>query len=1384
MGGRLEFRVLGPLTVLVDGEVVPAGGPKQRALLALLLLSANRVVSRDRLVAELFPEQSVNSADHALRNHVSRLRKILSLADEPRLVARAPGYLLRVEPGELDLERFEVLAEDGRDQLANHNATAAAHSLRAAESMWHGRPLADLEFEPFAQFEVERLEEARLAVVETRVDAELALGRHAVLVPELESLVAEHPLRERFRAQQMLALYRSGRQAESLDVYQRTRRLLDEELGLVPGPELQSLERAILVHDSALGDTSLATTRRIVRTPEAPPFKGLSPYEEADAELFFGRERLVDELVARLAETPFLAVVGASGSGKSSLLRAGLLPAMARAGWEHVVVRPGPRAHELLAEDRPHRRVAVVIDQFEETFATSVGEQERRTFLDRVVDAAWDADRRSVIVLALRADFVAHVAAYVELADLVAANQLLLGPMSSGDLRRVIERPSEHAGLTVEPALVDELVGEIAGEQGALPLLSTSMLDLWRARTDDTLTLDAYEQMGGVRGAVARFAEAAYTALDPPSRRVARSVLVQLAAGDDGDALTRKRVTPAELGDEANPVVSELVERRLLVAHEGTIELVHDALLEHWPRLKAWLADDAENRRVRDRLTQAAANWDAGGRDSQELYRGVRLTAALEWADGPKLSPLARDFLEQSRIATTQEIDRRRRANRRLRLALAAVLVALAAAVIAGSVAIAQREHARERARAADAQRVGLQALLDQSLDRSLLLAREAVSLDDSQTTRSDLLTTLLRSNAALRVAHASGMRVLDETLSPDGKRLAVRSEDGTITFFDTRTLRPDGSPLSSSDQIGLMGAIVGPLRALAFAPDDQMIAIGSTTGTNTAVYLVQPSTRKTRWYETDGDEHVADLYFSPNGRFVATAEPVDGRLRAPPAQIRVRDTRTGKTLATSPPKRGVRLRGYTSDGRLLLVTLGPSRSTLLDSHTLKQVRTLPVGGTAALSPTGGTAAFGGEDGTVSIVELKTGRRRLLSGRAAGEIATISYSGDGRELATGDVQGDVEVWDPHTGLVDTFTGHTSDVRGVVFSPDGRTIYSAGSDGAVIAWDATGARRLGRTFTFAAPGPEVAFASALTPDGSLVATSPADGRVDLRSTGTYELRRELVAPIGAIHGVAVSGDGRLILAGGETGAALWDARSGALGRIFDRSIREGAVAISPDGNAIATAPAQKRVVIYDARSGQVIARLRIRHTDSLAFDADGGLLAAGKLDGTATVWDTRTRKPLAELPSGASAVYSVEFSPDRSLLAVGDSSGGVTLFDMPSGRKEQPALSGNGGGAGGLSFSPDGKTLLVAGADGALRLWDVQTKTLVHTLPSATSSGTTAFFPDGKRVLGVFGTGIGVVWNLDPNAWEAQACRIANRDLTRAEWAELLPGREYRPVCPG
>jgi peptide/nickel transport system substrate-binding protein len=268
---RVEFRILGPLEVRAGDAPLRIGGPRQRALLAFLLLSANRAVSRDRLIDELLGDARPESADHALRVQVSRLRKALDGVGGERLLASSAGYLLRVEPGELDLHVFERLFADGRRAMEEGDADHAAAKLHAAEKLWRGRPLADLEFEPFARVEVERLEDLRLAAAEARIEAELALGRQAALVPELEALVGEHPLRERLRSQLMLALYRCGRQADALETYRVGRSLLSRELALEPSPLLRELEHAILRQEPAL--ELAANDRRVVATTSAPALR-------------------------------------------------------------------------------------------------------------------------------------------------------------------------------------------------------------------------------------------------------------------------------------------------------------------------------------------------------------------------------------------------------------------------------------------------------------------------------------------------------------------------------------------------------------------------------------------------------------------------------------------------------------------------------------------------------------------------------------------------------------------------------------------------------------------------------------------------------------------------------------------------------------------------------------------------------------------------------------------------------------------------------------------------------------------------------------------------------------------------------------------------------
>jgi WD40 repeat protein len=763
----------------------------------------------------------------------------------------------------------------------------------------------------------------------------------------------------------------------------------------------------------------------------------------------------------------------------------------------------------------------------------------------------------------------------------------------------------------------------------------------------------------------------------------------------------------------------------------------------------------------------------------------MRLSAALDWADehGPELNQLEREFLDESSLASASEQVRQRRANRRLRTLLALALVLLVMAVVGAGIALQKRGQARREATSAEAQRLEAQAQIEPALDRSLLLAREGVNLDDSLVTRSNLPAALLRSPAALAVAHANGERVLDEALSQDGRTLAARGDHGSVVFFDARTLRRLGTPLPGSDQLGLMGATVGPLHALAFSPDGRTIAVGSTTGNEATLDLVDARTHATLRTALDLDLHTADVAFSPDGETVATGEPVTGQQSPPDEDVVLRSAKTDRTLATSTAIAAGRLAGYTRDGRFLLVTQGDRNSLLLDAHNLKSVKRIGLGGAAALSPTDDEAAFGHGDGSVTLLDLRTGRQRTMSGREAGSIETVSFSTDGTRLATGAEDGTVAVWDRRAGLDELFKGHSSDVREVVFSPDGQTLYTASYDGSVIAWDVGGRHRLGQPFRYTSRGG--GGASAVSPDGLLFAVSPGPDRVTLwRSRTLAPLSPPLRGPAGDVNGLAFSPDGKLVAAAGSAKTVLWDATTKKIVRVLPAGSHGASkVVFSPDGLTVAIGRSDGIDALVDLRTGKETAELATAGSaDSVDYSPDGRLLASARLTGTTTVWDVARRSSAVELP-GAIAAYAVRFSPDGKLVAVGDSSGKVALWDSVSGRPVGQPLIGHGDDVESIDFDPSGKLLVTANGDGQLRLWDVSTRKLIGSCRAPTPGGSVRFFPDGKHVLGVFGSGTGVVWSVDPATWKAKACSVANRELTRAEWAQFLPDRGYRSVCP-
>jgi DNA-binding SARP family transcriptional activator/ABC-type glycerol-3-phosphate transport system substrate-binding protein len=786
-GFRVEIRVLGPIEVIGDRGRITVGSGRQLALLAFLVGQANRVVSADRILDAIWGDEPPASGAKSVAFHVSRLRDALE-PGRPRgspngiIATEAAGYVLRVEPDRIDAVRFERLVLEGRAALATDPETARP-TLETALALWRGEPYADVADESFVQPEIRRLDELHLVALEERLAADLALGRHAEAIEELQAIVARNPLRERLRGQLMVALYRAGRQAEALRTYGEARRVLADELGVDPGPELQQLQGWILRQDPRLEPPA---RRRRARNP----YKGLRAFEEQDSPDFFGRESLVARLTERLGQVVragrLLTVVGPSGSGKSSVVRAGLIPAMRAGalpgsdGWSIAVMQPGARPFRELAaalrtaapnaprrlEERLERdcdltgvlaeflpagaRALLVIDQLEELFALVEDEDERSRFVGALVGALAAREGRLVVVATLRADWFSHPLRYPALGELVRNGIEVVTPLSRDELEHAIVRPAEAVGVQLEAGLATELIADVTRQPGALPLLQYALTELFERSDGQRLGRDGYAAIGGVLGALGGRAEEVYAGLDVDAREVARQVFLRLVAPGESNEPTARRVPQSELrsvahdGSRAEAVLDAFDRGRLLsfdldrVSGEPTAQIAHEALLGRWPRLAGWIERAREDLWTRRRLADAAADWIRSGRDPGFLLTGSRRDLFATWAtstdlqlDRPERELLDASAAEERRLdavgATRAAHERalERRAKTQLRVL---VVVFAVAAIVATSVSLAvygQGEAAREQSAVAAARELAAASIgnLGEDPALSLLLA-------------------------------------------------------------------------------------------------------------------------------------------------------------------------------------------------------------------------------------------------------------------------------------------------------------------------------------------------------------------------------------------------------------------------------------------------------------------------------------------------------------------------------------------------------------------------------------------------------------------------------------------------------------------------------------
>ncbi|MEU9174499.1 helix-turn-helix domain-containing protein [Streptomyces sp. NPDC048420] len=1161
---------------------------------------------------------------------------------------------------------------------------------------------------------------------------------------------------------------------------------------------------------------------RVPSAGERAPYPGLARFEPGDSDLFFGRDKQVGELLGLVRTHRFAAVFGASGSGKSSLLRAGLIPALrtAEGGDRPAVIRvltPGDRpahTHEnALTPLDGELDTWVVVDQFEEVFTLCHDREERDRFLDLLL-CARDKSSRLRVAIAVRGDFYGHCAGHPGLAEAVSGANLLVGPMSRDELREAITGPASAEGLNVERVLTARVIEEVAEQPGALPMLSHALLETWRRRRGRTLTLAAYEETGGVRGAIAASAEQVYGALAPEQARTARRILLRLIAPGDGAADTRRPASRAELGPGAQDVLERLAAARLVTLDGDTVELAHEVLITGWPRLAEWIEADRERLRAQRHLGESARAWEELNRDAGALYRGTRLARAEELfggetPSGPRaheddLAPLERSFLVASLAGRDAEQVAGARAARRTRNLSVGLAVFLVLALAAGLLAWQRNQVSEEEAAKAAARRLATVSESLRSTDprTAALLSVAAWRLAPLTESRSALLESLARPERDAYTDPRTGENAR-RFLTGQGRTL-VTVTGSRVTVRNTADHRVTATyHLPSASEASQMG------------PDSRFLVLTGEGG-------------DTLWDFTAG-ESAADLaetsYWgaAADGSAYVTG-PSDG-----PGPLRVRRTGDGKVLFTKDTS-GLTDVSAGPGGRLLaLCTAGGAPQVWDTVHG----RRLPGAWEKADGTVCGTGS-GADDGS-RLLRLSADGRRLASvhgttatvwdisaGRTVADFTSGDATGfsdavlspDGQFLATADGQ-EVAVWQMANGGGLVFRTPTAgaEVRELTWDPDpsSRTLHYL--DGATVHTDNL-SDRLNTTWRSTPTD-----ATALSPDGMVLATVTDAGsgrgfRLDLRATRSGALLAH--AALGPLPGDDGDGDSDGI----------------------------PKLAFSPDGKALAVADTvsahgslRQRFTVWDLGAHRVRTRFETsgaadRAVSGLALGPGGRTLLAvrGTNDsGTAELWDTaahrRTAGPkgvlypgtlalrpdggllagssdqYAELPSGrvtgrsladGRQITALAFSPDGTRLAVGDSTGHVTLWDgelrtrlgILTGTSDT-ATQGDAEAVNALTFSADGATLAVGGQNGTLRLWDTAGQQQLGTdLPTAGDEIGALAFTHDDSVL--YASGPNVLLQRHPVA-PADVVRVLcerfGGGLTEAQWRTYVSDAPYRRVCP-
>ena len=1201
----------------------------------------------------------------------------------------------------------------------------------------------------------------------------------------------------------------------------------------------------------------------------ANPFKGLRAFSEADAENFFGRETLVQQLLARLGEggelSRFLGVIGPSGSGKSSVVRAGLIPALRRGGlpgsenWFVVEMLPGKHpfeeleasllrvavnppqsllsqlkdgnrgllraVHRILPADQSVELV-LVIDQFEEIFTLVEEEAERALLLESIATAVLDERSRLRVLITLRADFTDRPLRYVDFGEMLNRRFEFVLPLTADEVERAVAGPTQRLGLRLEKGLVSTIIREAGNQPGTLPLLQYALSELFEKREGRTLTNKAYQEIGGVLGALGRSAEAIYANLNEAGQSAARQLFLRLVTLGEGTGDTRRRVLREELenltldrgqqtavGDPLSIVMDLFGKARLLtfdhdpITRSATVEVAHEALLREWTRLGEWLSESRSDIRLQRQLAALVSEWKNSGRDTSFLLAGTRLEQFESWSTN---TPVAltqdekayldtsiaerdrREAQEQSRqqrelenaqkLAETerQRAEEQTQSASQLRKRSYYLTGAFAIALVMAVAAIFYSRQAQISSQLATSRELAAASVINLEVDpeRSILLALQAVNttyaVDGSVLPEAEdaLHRAVQASRVKLTLVHTD--IVWGAAFSPDGTQIATASNDGTAKIWDATT----GKELHT-----LKGSTSGPVFYPAFSPDGNLLA---TAGDDTIARIWDANSGEQLMSLTGHSGAVYTVAFGPNGRLLVTSSH-DG-------SAKVWDISSSKALLT------LREEGdgvvtwwaiFSPDGSKIATAVTDNFrggwASIWDAKTGEKLITLPAKGptmrTVGFSPDGNLIVTAEDDRTARIWDASSGQVLVTLYGHTDLVIDAKFTLDGTRIVTASADRQIKIWDAITGQeLSTLAGHTDGLWSIALSPDGEHIVTASADHTAKVWSIAPTRELLTLVNGSRIEHPNGAKLVYSPAGQRLATANSDPTPKVWDLTTGKLLFELVGHTDIVTNIVYNTTGTQIATASSDGTAkVWDAVSGKEIRSFNgHKDAVFGVDFIPDGSRLATASWDGTAIVWDTNTGKTIFQLS-GHKDwlgSVDYSPDGSRLATGSWDGTAIVWDANTGNKLFSLTGHSINVRRVVFSPDGTRVVTASFDGVAKVWDVASG-EERFTLSGHTNSLFDAAFSPDGAYIATVSNDQTAKVWDAMTGQELWTFPAPDGLTGVAFSPDGAQLAVGSRDGTDRIYLLNIEDLIALAKSRLTRQLTPEECQRFL----HMEQCP-